>query len=128
MSIRTLMAVIGVSRFAGGALGYFWPDAFARYGRVDAAGASVDGRYVTRLFGARDMVIGAATVAGPAQPTALWMGAVCDGLDTASGLLAGREGKDANWVRAASVLTTSFTVLGLAAGARLPRASRRKST
>ena len=121
VSTRTIMAVIGVCRTAGGAAAYFWPAAFARHGKVNEAGASTDSRYVTRLFGARDIVIGAATVAGPAQHTALWMGAVCDGLDTASGLLAGREGKDAGWVRAASVLTTSFTIAGLAVGVRNSR-------
>jgi hypothetical protein len=118
MSTRTVMAVIGVCRAAGGAAAYFRPDAFARYGKVEEAGTSVDSRYVTRPFGARDIVIGAATVAGPGQGTALWMGAVCDGLDTVSGLLAGKDGKDVSWVRAASALTTLFTIVGLAAGVR----------
>ena len=69
------------------------------------------------------MVIGAATVAGPAQRTAVWMGAVCDAVDTASNVLAGREGKDAGWVRTASVLTAGFAVAGLVVGLRESQAS-----
>lgn len=118
MSTRTAMAVIGLLRAGGGAAAYFWPAASTRYGKVAEAGASADSRYVARLFGARDMVIGAATVAGPAQRTALWMGAICDGVDTASNVLAGREGKDAGWVRTASVLTAGFAVAGLVVGVR----------
>lgn len=116
MSTRAIMTVIGVSRAAAGAAAYIWPAAAARHGRVADAGASADSRYVARLFAARDMVIGTATAIGPAQNAALWMGAVCDGLDTASNVLAGREGKDAGWVRAASVVTTFATVAGLVAG------------
>ena len=123
MSNRTLLTIIGVLRAAGGAAAYFFPAAFAKYGKVEETGTTADSRYVSRLFGARDMVIGAATVAGPAQQTALLMGAVCDGIDAASNLLAGREGKDTNWVRAASVLTASFAVLGFSAALHnsLPR-------
>ncbi|CDO86182.1 hypothetical protein BN973_00523 [Mycobacterium triplex] len=78
MSPRSLALIIGSFRTAGGLAGYFWPTAFARHGQIPGAGDDADSRYVTRLFGARDIVIGVATVAGPATRTALWMGAICD--------------------------------------------------
>lgn len=101
MSIRSLALTIGIARTAGGLAGYFWPGAFARHGQVPGAGGSADSRYVTRLFGARDVVIGVATVAGPARRTALWMGAICDSMDAASAWTAGAEGKNDSWVRLA---------------------------
>jgi hypothetical protein len=124
MSTRSLAVIIGIFRAAGGAAGYLWPSAFARHGKVPGAGDSADSRYVTRLFGARDVVIGVATVAGPATRTALWMGAVCDSLDAASAWTAGTEGKDASWVRAAGALPIVFALAGVFAGIRLSADSR----
>jgi hypothetical protein len=118
MSNRSLALTIGIARTGGGLAGYFWPDAFARHGKVPGAADSADSRYVTRLFGARDMVIGLATVVGPARRTALWMGAVCDALDGASAWTAGEEGKDAGWVRLASSLPAVFALAGVIAGIR----------
>ncbi|GLE53815.1 hypothetical protein [Mycobacterium montefiorense] len=110
MSNRVLALIIGIARTAGGLVGYFWPGAFARHGQVPGAADNADSRYVTRLFGARDMVIGVATVAGPAKRTALWMGAVCDAMDAASAWTAGAEGKDVRWVRFASSLPVVFSL------------------
>jgi hypothetical protein len=120
MSTRSLAVIIGTFRTAGGLAGYFWPRAFARHGQVPRAADSADSRYVTRLFGARDIVIGVATVAGPATRSALWMGAVCDSLDAASAWTAGTEGKDTGWVRAAGGLPIVFALAGVLAGIRLP--------
>lgn len=55
MSNRVLASIIGIARTAGGLVGYFWPGAFARHGQVPGAADNADSRYVTRLFGARDM-------------------------------------------------------------------------
>jgi hypothetical protein len=118
MSTRSLAPAIGIFRAAGGLAAYVWPNAFARHGQIPGAGDSADSRYVTRLFGARDVVIGVATVAGPATRTALWMGAVCDSLDAASAFNAGAEGKNDGWVRAASVLPMVFALGGVLAGIR----------
>jgi hypothetical protein len=124
MSARSLAVIIGTFRAAGGLAGYFWPSAFARYGQVPGAGDSADSRYVTRLFGARDIVIGVATVAGPATRTALWMGAVCDSMDAASAWTAGTEGKNTGWARAAGGLPIVFALAGVVAGIRLPADNR----
>jgi hypothetical protein len=118
MSIRSLALTIGIARTAGGLAGYFWPGAFARHGQVPGAGDSADSRYVTRLFGARDIVIGVATVAGPARRTALWMGAICDSMDAASAWTAGAEGKSDGWVRLAGGLPIVFALGGVLAGIR----------
>lgn len=107
---------IGIARAGGGFAAFCAPGAFARHGKVPGAADSVDARYVTRLFGARDIVIGATTVVGPTRRAALWIGVVCDCLDTASGILAAREGKDAQWVRSASAVTGLFAAAGLFAG------------
>lgn len=69
-------------------------------------------------FGARDIVIAVATVAGPATRTALWMGAVCDSLDAASAMIAGAKGKNDGWVRAASALPIVFALGGVLTGVR----------
>ncbi|SOX51367.1 hypothetical protein MAAFP003_27 [Mycobacterium ahvazicum] len=124
MSTRALALIIGIARTGGGLTGYFWPGAFARHGQVSGAGDNADSRYVTRLFGARDMVIGVATVAGPARRTALWMGAVCDALDAASAWTARGEGKNVGWFRVATALPALFALGGALAGIR-PLAERR---
>lgn len=118
MHTSTLVRAIGIARTFGGLSAYVWPDAFAKYGQIPDAGGSTDARYIARLFGARDIVVGLATVAGPAQRTGLWMGVAFDAFDTTSNLLAGREGKEARWVGAASVLTAGFTAFGVAVGRR----------
>ncbi|MGW0157759.1 hypothetical protein ACWDUN_00405 [Mycobacterium sp. NPDC003323] len=118
MQTRTLVRAIGIARTFGGLSAYVWPDAFAKYGQLPEAAGNADARYVSRLFGARDIVIGLATVAGPSQRTGLWMGVAFDAFDTASNLLAGRDGKEARWVGAASTLTAGFTVGGVLVGRR----------
>ncbi|MGU3650273.1 hypothetical protein [Mycolicibacterium sp. A43C] len=118
MRTSTVVRAIGLARTFGGLSAYVWPDAFATYGQIPGGGGNTDARYVARLFGARDIVVGLATVAGPAQRAGLWMGVAFDAFDTTSNLLAGREGKQARWVGAASTLTAGFTALGVLAGRR----------
>lgn len=116
MRTSTVVRAIGLARTFGGLSAYVWPDAFAKYGQLPGGGGNTDARYVARLFGARDIVVGLATVAGPAQRTGLWMGVAFDAFDTTSNLLAGREGKQAQWVGAASTLTAGFTAFGVLVG------------
>ncbi|MGU3499391.1 hypothetical protein [Mycobacterium sp. C31M] len=118
MQISTAVRAIGIARTFGGLTAYLWPDQFAKYGQLPEAGGNADARYIARLFGARDIVVGLATVAGPSQRAGLWMGVAFDAFDTASNLLAARDGKDVEWAGAASVLTTGFALGGAAVGRR----------
>ena len=127
MKTTPIVRAVGVARTFGGLSAYLWPDSFAKYGQLPDAAGSADTRYVARLFGARDIVVGLATVAGPSQRAALWMGVAFDAFDTASNLLAGREGKDVRWAGAASVLTSGFAAGGAVVGARLALERRAES-
>lgn len=121
---RILVLVIGIARLGGGLVAYVGPGLFARHSSLPEAASSIDSRYVARLFGARDIVLGAFTLAGPARREALWAGAFCDCLDTTSAALARREGKDARWARGAGAVTALFALAGIVAGVGLKAEAR----
>lgn len=80
----------GTGRAAFGALGLFAPRAIAVLGDLDLDNRSA--RYMTRLFGARDLVLGAMTVLPSTRRFGLTAGLIIDLLDTGSGVAAAREG------------------------------------
>lgn len=72
--------------------------------------------YVGRLFGVRDVVLGAGTQLSTGDSQRLWLalGMVCDAADAAAGLIAGRNGEIP---RLTTVMVTAPALLGIALGA-----------
>jgi hypothetical protein len=115
MARTVLVIVIGICRAAGGLVAYARPATFARHGSLGGAAQNADARYVVRLFGARDIVVGGWAIFAPRSAAVTWIGALCDCLDTASALVAKREGKDSRWVRASASVTGLFAAAGIVA-------------
>ena len=113
MAIRLLTYLIGIARAASGILAYISPKGFAWHGMLPGAAADHDSRYVTRLFGARDTVIGTLTLVESTRPAALVAGAACDVMDTLSAGAAWRDGKDATWARRSATATGLFAIAGI---------------
>jgi hypothetical protein len=110
-----LSILLGLARALFGLAAYAAPDVLTEKALMPEAATSADGRYMTRLFGARDLVIGVLTVATRTRTTALAAGVACDLLDTASGVVSAREGKDVDFQRKATAVAAIFAVLGIAA-------------
>ena len=72
--------------------------------------------YLGRLFGVRDVVLGAGAQASAGSSRRLWLqlGLACDAADAAAGLIAGRNGEIP---KLTTVLVTAPALLGLALGA-----------
>jgi hypothetical protein len=72
--------------------------------------------YVGRLFGIRDVVLGAGVQMSTGESRRLWLqlGMVCDAADAAAGLIAGRNGEIPKLTTA---LVTAPALLGIAMGA-----------
>jgi hypothetical protein len=72
--------------------------------------------YMGRLFGVRDVVLGAGAQVSTGDSQRLWLqlGLVCDATDAAAGLIAGRNGEIP---KLTTVLVTAPALLGIALGA-----------
>ncbi len=71
--------------------------------------------YVARLFGARDVALGAGVAASSGSARRLWLqiGMVCDAADAVAGLIAGRNGEIS---KVSTVLVTSPALIGIGLG------------
>jgi hypothetical protein len=70
---------------------------------------------VTRLFGARDVVIGLLTLLPSTRRVAMPIGMLADVLDTGSGVLAGKEGMSKQTSAIATGVAGGFAALGVVA-------------
>jgi hypothetical protein len=71
--------------------------------------------YLARLFGIRDVALGAGALASNGKSRALWLqlGVACDAADAAAGILAGRSGVLS---KPATVLVTAPALLAIGLG------------
>ena len=105
--------LIGV-RTAVGAGSWVAPELSGRLFGLDAA-ANPQLPYVGRLFGVRDVALGAGLALSNGQSRKLWLqlGIACDAADAVAGLLAGRKGQLS---KLSTVLVTAPALLGIALG------------
>lgn len=71
--------------------------------------------YVGRLFGARDVALGAGVAASSGNARRLWLqiGMACDAADAVAGLIAGRNGEIS---KVSTVLVTAPALMGIGLG------------
>ncbi len=71
--------------------------------------------YLARLFGIRDIALGAGTLASSGKSRSLWLqlGVVCDAADAAAGFLAGKDG---SLSKPAATLVTGTALLAAGLG------------
>jgi hypothetical protein len=74
--------------------------------------------YLARLFGIRDIALGAGTLASSGKSRSLWLqlGVACDAADAAAGFIAGRDGSLSK-PAAALVTGTALTAVALGVAA-----------
>lgn len=113
-----LAPLVGIGRLAFGAAAYAAPKPVADAMKMPSVGATTDTRYMTRLFGARDLIIGLATVLPATRSTALRLGVAADVLDAISGILTGNEGAPKDQVAKSAGIAGGYAVLGIAAAAQ----------
>lgn len=110
----TTKRLLGGARLAVGLAGWLAPRTTARgFGLAHAE----RGLYVTRLFGSRDLVLGAGLLSatGSREQTAVEAGIVIDTLDVVSGLDELRRGRIGPWALVSAVGgAVLFAGLGLA--------------
>ena len=75
-----------------------------------------EGRYLVRLFAARNIAFIAGLLLSKGEARKLWLqaGILCDGLDVAAGLIAYREGKPTKSANIDTGAALAATVLGIA--------------
>jgi hypothetical protein len=85
---------IGISRMAVGAGAWLTPNLSGRIFGLDPEG-NPQLPYVGRLFGARDVALGAGALRSPRKNKDAWLvaGIACDVADVAAGVLAGARGQ-----------------------------------
>jgi hypothetical protein len=85
---------IAISRIAVGATAWLTPNLSGRIFGLDPEG-NPQLPYVGRLFGARDVVLGAGAIRSPRKQKDAWLtaGMACDFADVAAGALAGARGQ-----------------------------------
>jgi hypothetical protein len=90
---ETATNAIAISRVAVGASAWLAPNLAGRMFGLDPDG-NPQLPYVGRLFGARDVVIGAGALRSPRKQKDAWLtaGLACDVADMAAGALAGARG------------------------------------
>jgi hypothetical protein len=115
MSKVSLPIVVGLGRAGFGLASYAAPQMVAERGGFPGAAANADAAYMTRLFGARDTVIGLLTVLPATRRVALPIGVLVDVLDTGSGVLAGKEGMSQRMSTVAAGVAGAFAGLGVLA-------------
>jgi hypothetical protein len=91
---ETAVNAIAISRIAVGAGAWLTPNLSGRLFGLDPEG-NPQLPYVGRLFGARDVALGAGTLRSPRKQKDLWLtaGVACDVADVAAGVLAGARGQ-----------------------------------
>jgi hypothetical protein len=115
MSKVSLPVLIGLGRAGFGLASYAAPQLVAERGGFPGAGANADAAYMTRLFGARDTVIGLLTLVPGTRRVALPLGVLVDVMDTGSGVLAGKEGMSQRMSSVAAGVAGAFAGLGVVA-------------
>jgi hypothetical protein len=115
MSKVSLPLVVALGRAGYGLAAYAAPQEVATRSGFPAAAADADGAYMTRLFGARDAVIGLLTLLPRTRRVALPLGVLVDVLDTGSGVLAGQEGMTKRTSTIATGVAGGFAALGVLA-------------
>jgi hypothetical protein len=115
MSKVSLPLVVGLGRAGYGLAAYAAPQTVAARSGFPGAAQNADGAYVTRLFGARDVVIGLLTLVPGTRRAALPIGVLVDVLDTGSGVLAGQEGMSRRTSAIATGVAGGFAALGVVA-------------
>jgi hypothetical protein len=105
--------LIGV-RTAVGAGSWVAPELTGRLFGLDAV-ANPQLPYLGRLFGVRDVALGAGLALSSGQSRKLWLqlGIACDAADAVAGLLAGRKGQLS---KVSTVLVTAPALLAIALG------------
>jgi hypothetical protein len=85
---------IAISRIAVGAGTWLTPNLSGRMFGLDPEG-NPQLPYIGRLFGARDVALGAGVLRSPSKSKEAWVtaGAACDVADVAAGVLAGARGQ-----------------------------------
>jgi len=114
---ETAANAIAISRIAVGSGAWLTPNLSGRLFGLDPEG-NPQLPYVGRLFGARDVVLGAGVLRSPRKQKNAWVqaGFACDVADVGAGLLAGARGQ----LPLASAALVSATAAGFAlAGAWL---------
>jgi len=88
------LSAIAISRIAVGASAWLTPNLSGRIFGLDPEG-NPQLPYVGRLFGARDVVLGAGALRSPRKQKDAWVtaGLACDVADVAAGALAGARGQ-----------------------------------
>ena len=115
MSKVSLPVLLGVGRAGFGLAAYAAPQMLAARSGFPGAAENADGAYMTRLFGARDLVIGVLTLLPGTRRVALPVGVLVDALDTSSGALAGKEGMSQRTSAVAVGVAGAFAALGAVA-------------
>jgi hypothetical protein len=101
-------------RLAIGAGAWAAPDTTGKMFGLDPAG-NPQGNYLARLFGVRDIALGAGALVSNGESKALWLrlGVACDAADAAAAVLARRRGVIPAW---ATVLLAGTAVSAAALG------------
>ncbi|WP_019875824.1 hypothetical protein [Sporichthya polymorpha] len=119
MRETTLAVASGAGRTLFGALALADPPTIAKLGDFQLDHPTA--QFMTRLFGARDVVLGAMTILPSTRRFALTAGLLCDVLDAGSGLLLAREGASTR----AKLGTIGGPIPFIVAGALALRAGKR---
>jgi len=114
---ETAVSAIAISRMAIGAGAWLAPNLSGRMFGLDPEG-NPQLPYVGRLFGARDVALGAGTLRSPRKHKDAWLtaGFACDVADVAAGMLAGVRGQ---LPASAAALVSATAGMFALAGARL---------
>lgn len=85
------LQVLSAGRIVAGALAWVAP---SQSGRLAGIGGPAEAHLAARLFGARDVALGAATLAarGPTGSTLVKVGLACDVLDVGAVVIGSRQG------------------------------------
>jgi len=111
---ETAVNAIAIGRIAVGSGAWLAPNLSGRLFGLDPEG-NPQLPYVGRLFGARDVALGAGTIRSPRKHKELWLTAAfaCDVADVAAGVIAGARGQlPAGAAALVSVTAASFAVAG----------------
>ena len=111
----TAVNAIAIGRIAVGTGAWLTPNLSGRLFGLDPEG-NPQLPYVGRLFGARDVALGAGTLRSPRKQRDLWLTAAlaCDAADFAAGVLAGARGQlPASAAALVSATAGFFAVAGL---------------
>src|SRR3954449_8828584 len=108
---------IAISRIVVGAAAYAAPNLSGRLFGLDPEG-NPQASYLGRLFGARDVVLGAGVLRAPRKQKQMWAtaGVACDFADIGAGVLAGARGQ---LPPAAAAMVTGTAAVFAIAGAWL---------